>query len=57
MSADGRLRITMLQGSISQQSSAAFAAEEQDDLAQEELLERVDVRTCTTPRVSKSFAR
>ena len=44
LSADGRLRITMLQA-VSLKDAATLAAEEQDDLAQEELLERVDVRT------------
>ena len=41
---DGRLRITMLQA-VSLKDAATIASEEQDDLAQEELLERVDVRT------------
>ena len=44
LNADGRLRITMLQA-VSLKDAAAIAAEEQDDLAQEELLERLDVRT------------
>lgn len=44
LNADGRLRITMLQA-VSLKDAATIAAEEQDDLAQEELLERVDVRT------------
>lgn len=44
LSADGRLKITMLQA-VSLKDAATIAAEEQDDLAQEELLERVDVRT------------
>lgn len=43
MDASGRLTITMLQA-ISLKDTAESAAEEKDDLRQEELLERVDVK-------------